>query len=279
MNHNKKRNVGVIYELLVRAVSAYLIENDREQAQNALNIISKHYNKNTELYKEFRLLNALAKSSVKDTSIAAAILTESKNASRRFDSNKLIREKSNLIRDINHILADQDFYHRRVPEYKTYATIQTLLNAWREGDKSNLTEVVLIEAKMVEWLTSERTLAQPDVNVGENVDALVVKLMSEKFNTKYDDKLSNDQKDLIKEYVFSLQNDDGSSISGKAMKIQRDVLTEIEKIRKTERSGVILEKIDVVRKKIEELNLNDVDDSKLAKLMTLTQLINEMKGA
>ena len=147
MNHNKKRNVGVIYELLVRAVSAYLIENDREQAQNALNIISKHYNKNTELYKEFRLLNALAKSSVKDTSIAAAILTESKNASRRFDSNKLIREKSNLIRDINHILADQDFYHRRVPEYKTYATIQTLLNAWREGDKSNLTEVVLIEAK------------------------------------------------------------------------------------------------------------------------------------
>lgn len=279
MNHNKKRNVGVIYELLVRAVSAYLIENDREQAQNALNIISKHYNKNTELYKEFRLLNALAKSSVKDTSIAAAILTESKNASRRFDSNKLIREKSNLIRDINHILADQDFYHRRVPEYKTYATIQTLLNAWREGDKSNLTEVVLIEAKMVEWLTSERTLAQPDVNVGENVDALVVKLMSEKFNTKYDDKLSNDQKDLIKEYVFSLQNDAGASISGKAMKIQRDVLTEIEKIRKTERSGVILEKIDVVRKKIEELNLNDIDDSKLAKLMTLTQLINEMKGA
>lgn len=279
MNHNKKRNVGVIYELLVRAVSAYLIENDREQAQNALNIISKHYNKNTELYKEFRLLNALAKSSVKDTSIAAAILTESKNASRRFDSNKLIREKSNLIRDINHILADQDFYHRRVPEYKTYATIQTLLNAWREGDKSNLTEVVLIEAKMVEWLTSERMVAQPEVDVGENVDALVVKLMSEKFNTKYDDKLSNDQKDLIKEYVFSLQNDAGASISGKAMKIQSDVLTEIEKIRKTERSGVILEKIDVVRKKIEELNLNDIDDSKLAKLMTLTQLINEMKGA
>ena len=103
--------------------------------------------------------------------------------------------------------------------------------------------------------------------------------MSEKFNTKYDDKLSNDQKDLIKEYVFSLQNDAGASISGKAMKIQSDVLIEIEKIRKTERSGVILEKIDVVRKKIEELNLNDIDDSKLAKLMTLTQLINEMKGA
>jgi len=279
MSHNKKRNVGVIYELLVRAVSAYLIENDRERAQQALDIISNYYSRKTELYKEFRLLNALAKSSVKDTSVAAAILSESKNASRRFDAIKLDKEKSNLIREINHILVDEDFYHRRVPDYKAYATIQTLLNYWREGDRSNLSEVVLMETKMIEWLTSEREEVKVEEGVDKNVDTLVVKLMSEKFNTKYDSKLSPDQKDLIKEYVFSIQHDDGVRIASTAIKIQNDVLAEIEKLKKIEKNSIILEKIEVVKKKVKELQLTQIDDSKLAKLMSLTQLINEMRGA
>lgn len=279
MSHNKKRNVGIIYELLVRAVSAYLIENDRNRAQAALDIISGYYNKNTELFKEFRLLNALAKSSVKETSVAAAILSESKNATRRFNAAKLDKEKSSLIHEINHTLVDLDFYHRRVPDYKAYATIQTLLNAWREGDRSNLTEVVLMETKIVEWLTSDRETSQTDLPVNENIDTLVVKLMNEKFNTKYDDKLSTQQKELIKEYIFSMQNDGGISIKSKSIKIQNDALTELEKIRKTEKSSVILEKIDFVKQRVLTLDLDEIDDSKLAKLMTLTQLINEMKGA
>lgn len=277
MNHNKKRNVGIIYELLVRSVSYYLVENDRERAQLSLDIISKYYNKDTQLYREFRLLNALAKSSVKDTSIAAAILTESKNATRRFDAIKLDKEKSELIKEINYTLADPDFYYRRVPDYKAYATIQNLLNAWREGDKSNLTELVMMEAKMIEWLTTEREVPYVDHEIDKNVDSLVVKLMSEKFNTKYDDKLTTQQKDLIKDYVFSVQNDNGFSIAGKAIKIQNEALDELEKIRSQEKSPVVLEKLGTVRKKIEELSLNEVDDNKLSKLMTLTQLISEMR--
>jgi len=279
MSHNKKRNVGIIYELLVRAVSAYLIENDKHRAQLALNIISKHYNKNTELFKEFRLLNALVKSSIKDTSVAAAILTESKAATRRFDAQKLDKEKSSLIREINHTLVDVDFYHRRVPEYKAYATIQTLLNTWREGDRSNLTDVVLMETKTVEWLTTEKEQNNINENVDKNVDSLVVKLMNEKFNSKYDDKLTHHQKDLIKEYVFSIQNDNGITIKTKSIKIQNDALKELQAIKQTEKNRIILEKIDLVKKKIEALDLNEIDDSKLAKLMTLTQLVNEIKGA
>ena len=88
MSHNKKRNAGIIYELLVRAVSAYLVENDKAKAQVALNILSTHFNKKSELYKEFRVFHALTKSTVQDSSIAAAILSESKQSSRRIDSHK-----------------------------------------------------------------------------------------------------------------------------------------------------------------------------------------------
>ena len=179
MSHNKKRNVGIIYELLVRSVSAYLVENDRIRAQQALDILSKYYNKDAELYKEFRLFNALAKSTIKDTAVAAAILSESKQAVRRFDTDKLDREKSNLIREINYTLADTDFYFRNVPDYRAYASIQTLLNSWREGDKSNLTDVVLQETKLIEWLTSDKLESIVEENVNNDVDALVVKIMNE----------------------------------------------------------------------------------------------------
>jgi len=277
MNHNKKRNVGIIYELLVRAVSAYLVENNRDRAQNALDIISKFYNKNTELYREFRLFNALAKSSVGDTSIAAAILTESKNASRRFDSKKLIKEKSELIREINYTLADVNFYHRKVPSYRTYATIQNLLNAWAEGDRSNLTEMVLLETKMIEWLTTPREEEAVSFEETHNVDSLVVKIMNEKFNEKYSTSLTNDQKTLIKEYVFSIENDGGISIKTRALEIQANALREIASIRKSERNPIILEKIDAVETLVKEADFMSIDDDKIIKLMTLTQLINEMK--
>ena len=39
-----------------------------------------------------------------------------------------------LIKDINHRpLVMKAFIDRRIPEYKIYATIQTLLNDWRAG--------------------------------------------------------------------------------------------------------------------------------------------------
>lgn len=276
MNHNKKRNVGIIYELLVRAVSAYLVENNKQKAQLALNIISKHYHKDTELYKEFRLLNALVKSEVKDTSVAAAILTESKSASRRFDKQKLSREKSSLIHEINHTLVDKDFYYRSVPEYRTYATIQTLINEWAAEDRSNLAEMVLLETKVVEWLTSNRTPVE-EVNVDPNIDTLVVKLMNEKFNNKYADKLTSDQKHLINEYVFSLQNDGGTSITARALSIRETAYKQVQEILKNEKDKVILDKAKVVEQKILNLDLTNIDDSKLSKLMTLSQLIKEMK--
>lgn len=277
MNHNKKRNVGIIYELLIRAVSAYLVEGNKTRAQSALDTLSKFYNRNTELYKEFRLFNALAKSTVNDTSIAAAILTESKSATRRFDAIKLDKEKSALIKEINYVLADTDFYHRKVPDYKVYATIQNLLNVWREGDKSNLAEMVLIETKMIEWLTTAREAAIINEGIDKNVDSLVVKIMNEKFNDKYADKLTSSQKSLINEYVFSLQNDDGLSIKSKAIKIQSDAINEIAKIKLNEKNSIILEKTAAVERKINEINFLTIDDDKLAKLMTLTQLVNELK--
>ena len=185
-SHNKKRNIGIIYELLLRSISNSLVNNDKESASRALKIIETRFDKSTEAYKEFRLFNALANSSVSDSSVVAAILTEARQACERCDTKKLDREKSRIIKDINHFLKDENFYHRRVPNYRHYATIQTLLNDWRSEDKAPLTRIVEYQSKVAESLLEKCLKTAPiEDQLDPDVNSLVVQIMTEKINKKY----------------------------------------------------------------------------------------------
>jgi len=113
--HNKKRNVGIVYELLLKYISSNLIEGNKVEAKKATKIIEMNFRKGTELYKEFRLFNALATSKVSNTHTVASILSEAKNAARKFNLKKLDREKSNLIKDINYKL-DKNFFYESLPK-------------------------------------------------------------------------------------------------------------------------------------------------------------------
>ena len=241
-NHNKKRNVGVIYELLLRNISHLLIQGDKIGAKKTLRIIESKFNKESELYREFRLFNALVKSTVSDSAVAAAILTEAKAAARRCDFKKLDIEKSLLIKEINHSLDDKMFYHRRVPEYKIYATIQTLLNDWRSEDRSDLSRTVQYESKIIERMLSEKEKnITIEESVDPNVDSLVVKIMTEKINEKYKDNLCSEQRDVIRSYVFSMSHDGGTSILKKVQNIKDKTIGKKFRIRgKTSRYYCLL---------------------------------------
>jgi hypothetical protein len=276
-SHNKKRNVGIIFELLLRCVSSRLIENDEKGAQDALNIISKYFDVNSELYKEFRLFNALAKSTVSSSAVAAAILTEAKQASRRCNFNKLNKEKSFLIKEINHNLKDNNFYFRRVPDYTTYATIQTLLNSWRNRDKADLTELVKYESKIIDWLLSEKeVITSLDEHITENSDALIVKILSEKFNNAYTDRLNDEQKDIIRSYVFSIVSDNGTSITKKLSEIKERTLKEINLFFEKEDNKILLEKVDKIKDLITNESSDGVTDQTITRFLLVSQLKTEM---
>ena len=278
-SHNKKRNVGIIYELLLRNISNSLIESDKSKASTALKIIERRFDNSTALYKEFRLFNALAKSTISDSAVAAAILTEAKNAARRCDINQLIKEKSYLIRDINHTLQDSDFYHRRIPEYKIYATIQTLLNEWRKEDRSNLSKMVQYEAKVIEWLLSEKESCLIDEISNPDVNQLVVKIMTEKINDKYKGKLDKKQRGLIKSYVFSISNDNGSSIKRNLENVRLETIKNLECLKDMTDNNIILEKIDLVKNKVEIQDSSIVSDDNISKFLVIMKLHEEVREA
>lgn len=278
INHNKKRNVGIVYELLLRAVSAYLVEGDKQKAQVALDIVAQRFSKDTELFKEFRLFNALAKTKVTDTSVSAVILTESRSAARRIDHTKLDREKSFLIRDINHRLNDPSFFHRRISNYRDLATIQVALNEWSLGDKSDLSKMIMVETKLVEMLRSDQVAAPVEESKDTKVDSLVIKILNEKFNQKYSGTLTENQRNLIRDYVLMNTADGPSKVMvERAQKIKEESLVVLEGIRMTETNQIIQENLGDVKNRVQSLDLSSLDDDKLGKLMTLSQLIEEAK--
>jgi len=134
-NHNKKRNSILLYEFLVSSISKSLVEDDKRKSSAALKILRRHFKKGTNLYKEFRLLNSLIKTSVSSPQVASRILKEAKDAAIKMDLTELDREKSLLIRNINHTINnDGSFYDQHVNEYRMCATIQQLINEWRSDD-------------------------------------------------------------------------------------------------------------------------------------------------
>ena len=257
-NHNKKRNVGIIFELLLRCVSARLIEGNEKNAQSALDIISKYFDKESELYREFRLFNALAKSTVSDTAVAAGILSEAKQAARRCDAKKLDIEKSRLIKEINHSLDDPTFYHRRVADYTVYATIQTLLNDWRAKDRSDLTRTIQYETKIVDWLLKEKVDDVIEEHVSPDVDALVVKILTEKFNQAYQKVLNDEQK------------------KEKLKKLKENTLNEIEQYFLKEDNKILLEKVETIRKLIVSENIENICDETISRFLVISQLKAEL---
>ena len=267
--HNKKRNVGLIHEQLVRYVASSIIAEDKTAAEKAVKIIAKHFRQGSELYKEFRLFNALVNMPVESRSIAERVLSESKKAAKSHDPNKLRKEKSLLIKDINTKLAEsRRFYNIKIDNYKLFATVQTILNEWRGKNFLDLTTRAAYEEKIVGWLSRQ---SNQDLSEHVEIDPLVQNLMYQKFETKYKDQLSQTQKQILEASVLGSETDFVSVIAD----TKKKALSELKKFEKICDNKFLIESIDGVRKKIESLP-EEKSDAVIAKTLHLVHLIEEM---
>ena len=272
--HNKKRNVGIIYEQLVRRVSEALVEGDTQTADQVVGILRRHFTQGSQLHQEFRLFNALVKTTVPSESLATRILTEAKQAAQDHNAAKLRQEKTLLIRDINHTLNDRDFYKTRVEGYRTYATIQTLLNDWRAG--SRLGRVIDYEQKIHEWLLVDTPTKSLDELKTPSVNPLTVKIMTDKFNQKYGRSLTGAQREIVQEYAFSKSPNRDDIVRGMLTRQKDDLLRSLSSYARECSNKILLKKIPEVREKITALDLNEVSDVGISRFLVLSQLGHEI---
>ena len=276
-SHNKKRNVGIIYEQLISYASESLVEGRKKDANNALSIIKSNFKKDSELYKEFRLFNALVKTSVPSSALATRIISEAKKAAENHDDKKLRSEKSQLIKDINHTLSEgSSLYSRKIKDYRTYATIQTLLNDWRCSNKIDFTRTTMYESKVHDWLLKEKEELILENCKTDNVDKLTVKIMTEKFNNRYKDTLNEDQKQILSEYAFSPSS---NSLSEKLEKIKCQTKKNVKIFSKNCSNKTLNQKIKSVATLIESVDSGDINDETVSKFLLISRLNDELKEA
>ena len=275
MKHNKKRNVGIIYELLLKHISTKLLEGNKKDAKIATRLIEKHFKKGTELYKEFRLFNALAKSNITHTHTVASILNEAKIASRKLNKATLEKEKSLLLKDINYKIADKDFYYRSIADYRDLGVVQLSLNEWRKKDR-DVKKLVDLEVRLGELMLRDKNKVNEHKYDASHSDRLVLKIMTEKFNRRYGEELTTDQKKIIEGYVF-LSDKNPSQLQEFFKVKKQEALVNLENFEDTSSNKYLLSKLDEVREKIASLPVKNIDDQNVVKFLTLTKMISEIK--
>ena len=273
--HNKKRNVGIIYELFTRHITNLVIEGKKKEVKKATKILERRFKKGTELYKEFRLFNALVNVSVSSQDKAVIVVENAKKEILRIDNKKLNQEKSKLIKEINYELKDKDFYYRSIPYYREYANLQNLFNEWRKKDHSNLKNLIEKEEKAITWLLCEKKVIEETSTDASSTSSLVLNIMNEKINKKYVS-LTKDQKQIIRNYAL-YSDTDQERFKSFLVENKTKALKEIENFKIACDNQIILEKIDNVKNKIESLNVEPNSDQEIIKFLTVSSLINELK--
>jgi len=269
--HNKKRNVGLLHEQLVRHASENLVAGDKKRADQGIELLQHHFRENTELHKEFRLFNALVHTRVPNRNLARQIIAESRSACLNHDANKLRSEKSNLIREINHKIDNSNFYSRKISKYKTFATVQALLNEWRGGQKLGPDEIVKYENVLEAWLVREPE--ESEFNSESEANPLSLKIMTEKFNKKYRTLLNEEQRQIIENRLSGRNNDE---LSFQIAAIKEQAMKSLEKFYQTCDNKVLLEKREQLEKKIASLDNTHIEDA-ASKAMVISSLISEIE--
>lgn len=277
-SHNKKRNVGLVYEFLVRYISKALVEGRSDSAQRAVAILNRRFKPGTQLYKEFRLFNSLLVTHVSSANVVNTIITEARQATRRLNVRSLDNEKSALIREINHSLQDPNFFNQKISDYRAYATIQTLLNDWRSGDDIDIAKMATLEDNLTEWIMTER-VATEDIQSQKSSDVndVVVSIMSEKISKKYQGVLSDEQQALIKEYVISAGSD-SPVLAEMMLSIRAETSAVIKSYISENTDSFINQKLGQALELISSDNITEVSDRNIGHHLGFLKLIEEIRS-
>jgi hypothetical protein len=210
LKHNKKRNTGLLYEFFTRYIGKAILENRDGDIVKAKSLLKKHFNRGTDLYKELKLFKALTESKVSSRDQAVHLINRVREAVKYQSQARLDLEKTSLIHEINSNLNADLFFEEAIPNYKQLGTIQVLLNTWRDETlkESVVGETVFLEEKLIEFMLESKQHEQVQETLQmtpADVDRLVVSIMTEKVNKKYNN-LDREQKEIIQLYVFSKDN-------------------------------------------------------------------------
>ena len=209
IKHSKYKNTGLLFELLVRQITADTLSGANSPA---LNILKKSFTK-TELGKEYKLYETLFKNKNLSESKADIALTTILEATRKLNRSALRREKYNLINEIKNHYSLDEFFKHQITGYKAYASFYKLIEIYNSDKLSETEQIIDNKISILEYLTQspispkkvKQDLVEEFSKYDKDLRVLTYKVMLEKFNGKYSN-LNTGQKQILKEFINSIDN-------------------------------------------------------------------------
>ena len=275
VKHSKYKNTGILFELLTRQLTSDTIAGNQPKS---LSFLKKHFNKKTELLKEYKIYHTLATQKYNKDSKATMLIETLMEVHEKLNKSQLRREKYNLIKEIKDTYNVNNFFKAKITDYKVMASIFNLL----ENKEATPLSIVSSKTTILEHITGKQLSNNKKNVVLENFDKqdrdtrlLTYKVLLEKFNDKYSD-LQDNQKTLLKEYVNSVTNSPAlKSYINQEIKEVKKTLTKYSK--KVEDKAIEI-KLQETKDLIKPLSKkSSVNDDNVINLLNYYELVNELK--
>jgi len=278
IKHNKYKNTGVLFELLVRKITSDTMSNSNSKAAS---LVKKYFTK-SELANENKLYQTLNRSTSLSEGKAESILSTVLDLSRRLDKDKLSKEKYNLIKEIKNNFDINDFFGAKIQNYKLLASTYVLFESYNNKKFRNPESIITSKITILEYITSNPNskislspLVEELTQLDKGTRSLAYKIMLEKYNTKFDG-LTKDQKEVLKEYINSATDAPKlKEFLNKKFNIISKVLNEnISKIESPALKIKIQEVINLIKPILRTKNLKD---DHLVALLQYLELSSEIE--
>jgi hypothetical protein len=278
LKHSKFKNTGILFELLVRRVTADTLEGKESKALGLL----KKYFTNTELGKEYKLFETLFKYSNVSETKANVVLSTSLNASKKLNRTSLRKEKYNLIKEIKEHYNLEEFFKIRISHYKALASFAILLEISNGDDNVNPNVIVENKITLLDFLTkgiisknvTKDKLLEEFQNYDKDTRILTYHVLLEKFNSKYEN-FSDPQKSILKEYINSV--DSTSKLKDFYNSKINEIRSRLTNLTKQVTDKVVQIKLNEVMKLLVEMDKNQkIKDNNLIDLLQYSELVEEL---
>jgi len=279
LRHNKKRTIGIVYEILVREVASAASSNDPKRAAAALDIISRHLSEGTELFEELSLHRSVMESRGVSGKLARRIVDELKAAGIKLGARKMLREeaKSRLIHEMNRTLGRDVFDRYRIPDYTAHASVGIILSRGLEARLDEAVDIARVEEHLVEFLKlspTETKQYDPDATLYAYKTAVGL------FEHEYGAQLTKEQADLLREYVRVSLGGNPAPFERTFIR-QRDQLKESLKARRLDEvftsDAEMASKLDEAIKDLDKMEAQ-ADDEAVERLMLYHNLRKEIES-
>jgi hypothetical protein len=285
IKHNKLRNTGILYELLVRQITADVMEN--KQHGIAVQLMREFFSTKKELGKELMLYRAFFNVQNLSEQKAFQFLQLVNEQRKQLDQNKLNVEKYHLIKEIKNNFDLKEFFAARIPSYKIYASIYKNFDASVNG----ISDVLLVEElansqfTLVEHLsgkTSNRQIQENNelANIirgqDEQIRYLSYKILIERFNEKYKG-LNESQRKLLQEYIYNTSNT--SKLKTYTQAESRSLAKEITQLSRKVSDKVVRIKLTEVVSQLKKVeNATVIKENHMTAMLIGYEILKELKS-